>query len=78
MTETTKKDKSYMIALPQNEDDIKNLNIIIERIKNSTYFTAKNINLNEDSILTNEIEYNGDTYSIIKIRGLINKFDLQK
>ena len=62
MTETTKKDKSYMIALPQNEDDLKNLDIIIDRIKNSAYFTAKNMNLNEDSILTTEIEYNENTY----------------
>ena len=62
MTNTTIKEKSYMIALPQIEDDLKNLDIIIDRIKGSTYFTTKNMSMNEDSILTIEIDYNGDTY----------------
>ena len=60
--ENFKKENSYMLAIPKNEEEIKDVELIMERIKNSKYFTVKNMELSEDKIPTNEIEYNGDTY----------------
>lgn len=62
MAESVKKEKSYMLALPKNEDELKDIDLIMERIKNSKYFTVKNMGFTEDKFPLNEIEYNGDTY----------------
>ncbi len=62
MAESVKKEKSYMLALPKNEDELKDIDLIMERIKNSKYFTVKNTGFTEDKFPLNEIEYNGDTY----------------
>lgn len=56
------KEKSYMLAIPMYEEELRDTELVMERIKNSRYFTVKHMGINEDGMPVNEIEYNGDTY----------------
>lgn len=59
------KENSFMLAIPKEEEELKNIDLIMERIRNSKYFTVKNMRTNEDGLPLNEIEYNGDTYTFL-------------
>ena len=65
LKENYEKENSYMLAIPKDEEEIKNIDVIKERIANSKYFTLKNMYLSENKIPTNEIEYNGNTYKFM-------------
>ena len=63
MTDKIIKEKSYMIALPKNSEELNDIELIMNRIKDSEYFTIQNVGFSEDDFPAIEIEYNGDTYS---------------
>lgn len=56
------KEKSYMLAIPKHEEELKDIDLVMSRLKNATEFTVAKMGLNEDGFPLNEIEYNGDTY----------------
>ena len=50
LKENYEKENSYMLAIPKDEEEIKNIDVIKERIANSKYFTLKNMYLSENKI----------------------------
>lgn len=58
-----KREKSYMLIIPKQEEELQNIELIMDRIRNSPYFTVKDMCLGEDGCPLNVIEYHGDTYS---------------
>ena len=64
MTEERKaKENSYMLAIPKHEEELKDIQLVMERIINSEYFTVKDMGLSEDKVPYHEIEYKGETYT---------------
>lgn len=56
------KEKSYMLAIPKYDEELRNIELVMERIRTSKYFTVKHMGMNEEGFPENEIEYKGDTY----------------
>ncbi len=62
MEEKFVKEKSYMLAIPKNAEELRDIDLVLSRLKNATEFTMLNMGLNEEGFPLNEIEYNGDSY----------------
>lgn len=56
------KENSFMLAIPKHEEELRNVRLIMDRIRNSPYFTVINMGLTEEEIPVHEIMYHGDTY----------------
>lgn len=56
------REKSYMLAIPKNAEELKDIQLVMSRIKNATEFTVLNMGVDEDGFPVNEIEYQGENY----------------
>lgn len=56
------KEKSYMLVIPKKEEELKDVELVISRLKKAKDFTILNMGLTEDGFPLNEIEYKGETY----------------
>ena len=56
------KEKSYMLAIPKKEEELKDVELVMSRLKKAKDFTILNMGLTEDGFPLNEIEYKGETY----------------
>lgn len=56
------KEKSYMLAIPKHEEELKDIQLVMSRIKNATDFTVLNMGIDEEGFPVNEIEYQGENY----------------
>ena len=56
------KEKSYMLAIPKQETELKDIDLIMSRLNEATDFTVVKMGLNEEGVPLNEIEYKGETY----------------
>lgn len=59
------KEKSYMLAIPKHPEELKDPQLIIERIKDATDFTLLQIGQNEEGTPWHEIEYQGLNYEFV-------------
>lgn len=64
MDEVYMKEKSYMIAIPKYEEELKDIALIVSRLKETKSFNVTNITMSEDEIPTLEIEYKDTTYMV--------------
>lgn len=63
MEQNNQKEKSYMLAIPKHEEELKDIELIMYRIKDSKHFKVTKMGLDEEGMPLNEIEYNGTAYS---------------
>lgn len=56
------KEKSYMLAIPKHAQELKEIQLIMDRIKNAKDFEVQYMGQNEEGIPTHKIGYLGDTY----------------
>lgn len=56
------KEKSYMLAIPKHEEELRDIDLVMSRIRGAEDFTVTRMGLNDEGMPVNEIEYNGDTY----------------
>ncbi len=59
------KEKSYMLAIPKHPEELKDVHLIMDRIKNATDFQLRQMGQNEDGTPWHEIEYQGTTYQFL-------------
>lgn len=57
------KEKSYMLALPQKEKQIKDVDLIMNYLKNANEFIVKNIALNKGTIFA-KIEFHNEDFEV--------------
>ncbi len=57
------KEKSYMLVLPQKEKQIKDVDLVMNNLKNASEFDVKSIALNEGTIFV-KIEYLQETFEV--------------
>lgn len=59
------KEKSYMLAIPKHPEELKDVNMIMDRIKNATDFQLLQMGQNEEGTPWHEIEYKGEKYEFL-------------
>lgn len=57
------KEKSYMLALPKKEKQIRDVDAIIKRLKNSNSFSVTNLKF-EKGVIKTDINYKDNTYNV--------------
>lgn len=56
------KEQSYMLAIPKHPEELQDIHLILDRIRNATIFSVCQKGQNEDGTPWHEIEYQGDIY----------------
>ena len=59
------KERSFMLAIPKYPEELQNVQLVMERIKNATDFKLLQMGQNEEGTPWHEIEYKGEKYEFL-------------